>query len=191
MDLTEWPHLEAVTDCRYFDQKAGYCSHYGCGCLGKYLCECLVLRKEDVIQAKVKRIEKNQLSRRNLTPEQISLLRGRRYNRQVRKQGAPKGNSNASKQSRQNDDIVSGRLSAQLGTEYGVSRSTIERDGRDAKTIDQYPDQVSLIIGRRYERTKKQGERTDLTSGQNVQKSTSATIAAEYGLNEKTVRRYG
>jgi hypothetical protein len=42
-------------------------------------------------------------------------------------------------------------------------------------------------LGRKYERAKKQGERTDLTSGQNDQKSTSAErIADEHGTTEKT-----
>jgi hypothetical protein len=47
-----------------------------------------------------------------------------------------------------------------------------------------------LLLGRRYNRAKKQGERTDLTSGQNAQKSTTAEkIAREHGVDEKTVRR--
>jgi hypothetical protein len=62
------------------------------------------------------------------------------------------------------------------------------------------PSQISYMIGRRYERTKKAvtnveglGGRSDkIDEGQNVpQQRTSETIAAEYGLNEKTVRRYG
>jgi hypothetical protein len=47
-----------------------------------------------------------------------------------------------------------------------------------------------LLLGRRYNRAKRQGERTDLTSGQNAQKSTTAEkIAREHGVDEKTVRR--
>jgi DNA modification methylase len=53
-------------------------------------------------------------------------------------------------------------------------------------------DQRRLIIGKRYNREKKQGVRTDLTSGQNVQKLTTAKkIAKENKVNEKTVRRCG
>ena len=48
------------------------------------------------------------------------------------------------------------------------------------------------LLGRKYEALKRQGQRTDLTSGQNVQKSTAAEkIADETGKNEKTVRRAG
>jgi ParB-like chromosome segregation protein Spo0J len=49
-----------------------------------------------------------------------------------------------------------------------------------------------LLLGRRYNRAKKQGERNDLTSGQTVQKSTTAEkLAKEHGVDEKTVRRAG
>jgi hypothetical protein len=49
-----------------------------------------------------------------------------------------------------------------------------------------------LLLGRRYNRAKRQGERTDLTSGQNAQKSTTAEkLAKEHGVDEKTVRRAG
>ena len=46
-------------------------------------------------------------------------------------------------------------------------------------------------IGRIYNRTKKQGKRTDLTSGQNDPKSTAEKIATDHGISEKTVKRYG
>ena len=56
-----------------------------------------------------------------------------------------------------------------------------------------HPDAFTLLLGRRYNRAKRQGERTDLTSGQNDQKCdwTSARIAKEHGVFEKTVRRAG
>lgn len=55
------------------------------------------------------------------------------------------------------------------------------------------PDQYALLRGRRYNRLKKQGERTDLTSGQNVQKltTTAERLAAQHGVDEKTIRRDG
>jgi len=49
------------------------------------------------------------------------------------------------------------------------------------------PEKFKYFIGKLYNESKKQGERTDLTSGQNVQKSKQ--IAEEYKINEKTVRR--
>jgi len=55
------------------------------------------------------------------------------------------------------------------------------------------PDRLSFIRGRRYNRQKQQGVRTDLTYGQNVQKSqtTAEILAAQHGVNEKTIRRDG
>lgn len=53
--------------------------------------------------------------------------------------------------------------------------------------------QLSLLRGRRYNRTKKgHGERGPEKSGQNVQSfSTAESLAAEHGVNEKTIRRDG
>jgi hypothetical protein len=49
-----------------------------------------------------------------------------------------------------------------------------------------------LLLGRRYNRAKKQGERTDITSGKSCQKSTTAErLAKEHGVSEKTVRNAG
>lgn len=51
-------------------------------------------------------------------------------------------------------------------------------------------DAFTLLLGRRYKRAKKQGERTDLTSDRNDQKSTTADrLAAEHGVGPATVRR--
>ncbi|MBK9128206.1 MAG: ParB N-terminal domain-containing protein [Phycisphaerales bacterium] len=72
-------------------------------------------------------IDANQLGRRNLTPDQAALLRGRRYNRLKRKQGRPS-------KSPQNEDFK-GKTAARLAREHGVSRQTIERDGQFAAAI--------------------------------------------------------
>ena len=51
---------------------------------------------------------------------------------------------------------------------------------------------MTLLLGRRYNRTKKQGARTDLTSRQNAEKlNTSATLAKEYGVDPTTIQRAG
>ena len=51
-------------------------------------------------------------------------------------------------------------------------------------------DQFSYFVGRKYERTKRQGERSDLTCGQNDHKlKASQEIAERHGIGEKTVRR--
>lgn len=52
-------------------------------------------------------------------------------------------------------------------------------------------EQFTVLLGWRYLKEKRQGERTDLTSGQNDQKSETAAerIAADHNVSEKTVRR--
>jgi len=53
------------------------------------------------------------------------------------------------------------------------------------------PEQMSLLRGRIYNRSKKQGARTDITSGQNVHKSTSDDLGERFGVSGKTVQRDG
>ena len=61
-------------------------------------------------------IDKNQAGRRNLTPDQASLVRGRRYNRTKKGVGKPAGTILA-----QNDPIST---AARLATEHGVDART-------------------------------------------------------------------
>ena len=75
-------------------------------------------------------IDANQLGRRNLTPDQASLLRGRRYNRIPKRPG-----TRTDLTSDQNDQ----RLPAdeRLATQHGVSAPTIRRDGLFARAVDE------------------------------------------------------
>jgi phage N-6-adenine-methyltransferase len=88
-------------------------------------------------------IDAHQLGRRNLTPEQMSLLRGRRYNRLKRgrednlKQNAPKY---------QNDTSVDTAL--RLAQEHGVSPITIKRDGQFSAAVDKLGLQREMAGGR-------------------------------------------
>jgi len=53
-------------------------------------------------------------------------------------------------------------------------------------------DAFKLLLGRRYNRTKKQGVRTDLTSHQNDEKLTTAdTLGKQHGVSPSTVQRAG
>lgn len=95
-------------------------------------------------------IDANQLGRRNLTPDQLSIIRGRRYNRTKNKAGAPIGNDNASKQCAQNEHIESERTCEQLAESMGVSQATIRRDGKKAEAFDKLaevaPEKASQIL---------------------------------------------
>ncbi len=54
------------------------------------------------------------------------------------------------------------------------------------------PDQFRLLLGRKYNRLKSQGKRTDLTSRQIGEKlETGSKLAGEHGVSSRTVERAG
>ena len=63
----------------------------------------------------------------DLSADQASLLRGRRYNRTKKKHGGKR------EPSRQNDDL---KTAYRLAAQHGVSHGTIERDGAFATAVD-------------------------------------------------------
>jgi hypothetical protein len=71
-------------------------------------------------------IYQTQLARRNLSAERASYFRGKHYELEKKKQGAPEGNTNRS-------NIQSGhsapfeKTSERLGKIYGVDPATIKR----------------------------------------------------------------
>ena len=78
-------------------------------------------------------IDRNQLGRRNLHPDAFTLLLGRRYNRAKKSHGGT--GANQYKQSHQFDD--SAKTSEKLAKEHGVSKATVERAGKFAKSVEQ------------------------------------------------------
>ena len=73
-------------------------------------------------------IDANQLGRRNLSPDVVSLIRGRIYNRVKHKLGGDR---------KSKDHIDPLILSADtLATQYGVGSATIKRDGQFARAVD-------------------------------------------------------
>ncbi|CAB4149083.1 MT-A70-like [uncultured Caudovirales phage] len=78
----------------------------------------------------------NQLGRRNLTPDQRSIIRGRRFNRTKKPIGAPLGSSNASKIKGDKVSPLIPKTSKALAAQYGVSDRTIIRDGKRADAIE-------------------------------------------------------
>ncbi|MCW5967576.1 MAG: hypothetical protein KIT57_03620 [Blastocatellales bacterium] len=72
-------------------------------------------------------IDANQLGRRNLKPDQMTLLRGRRYNRMK----AGRGGDRKSK-----GQIVPLNTAESLAEQYGVSERTIKRDGQFAAAVE-------------------------------------------------------
>jgi phage N-6-adenine-methyltransferase len=81
-------------------------------------------------------IDRNQLGRRNLDSRQMSLLRGRRYNR-TKKPGRP------SEKPGQNV-----RVSAEvLAAEHGVDEKTIRRDGKFAEAVETLGIEREIVTG--------------------------------------------
>jgi hypothetical protein len=89
-----------------------------------------------------------QLSRRNLTPERKSYLRGRRYNEEKRAHGAEPGGRGNQHLVRYHNDTL--RTREALAKEYGVGSATIVRDAVFAEAIDALPseERVEVLSGR-------------------------------------------
>jgi hypothetical protein len=79
-------------------------------------------------------IDNNQLGRRNLTPIQMSLLRGRIYNRAKKADGGTGANQHK-KQVGQNDPPAQ-RTSQAIADRLGVAEVTVRRDGRLAGAVE-------------------------------------------------------
>lgn len=85
-------------------------------------------------------IDTNQLGRRNLLPEQASLLRGRRYNRTKKTQGGT--GANQYQQSGQNVQSATAEL---LAEQHCVTERTIRRDGDFAAAVEELKPLVANI----------------------------------------------
>lgn len=80
-------------------------------------------------------IDRQQLGRRNLTPDQFLLLLGRRYNRTKQARGGQL--PQAEKGIGQNDQPLS--TAEKLAQEHGVSEKTVRRAGQFAAEVDPGP----------------------------------------------------
>lgn len=88
--------------------------------------------REDVIEWMIR----NQLNRRNQTPEQISYFRGKLNEQEKKSVGRPAKLA-------QNEPISGkGSTAEKIGKEFGVSATTIKRDSEFAKAIDAIGKQV-------------------------------------------------
>jgi ParB family chromosome partitioning protein len=87
-------------------------------------------------------IDKNQLGRRNLDARQMSLLRGRRYNRTKltpEQSGALQGEGS--------DKMSDPRSAASLAAEHGVNEKTIRRDGEFAEAVETLGIEREIVAG--------------------------------------------
>lgn len=77
-------------------------------------------------------IDANQLGRRNLTPDQRTLLLGRRYNRAKKAQGG----TGANQHSQKGKLCPSAQTADGIAKRHGVSPRTVKNAGRFAKAVD-------------------------------------------------------
>jgi ParB family chromosome partitioning protein len=77
-------------------------------------------------------IDANQVGRRNLSPEQMSLIRGRMYNR--RKKAEHDGGRGRERSGAQNEPHL--KTAERVAIETGVSAATVKRDAAFTKAVD-------------------------------------------------------
>jgi hypothetical protein len=87
----------------------------------------------------------NQLGRRNLTPEQRSYLRGKRYNLEKR---PDEGHGDQ----RSDGQNAHPNKAEELADEYQVGRATIVSDGEFAEAVDTLEEEVRSMSKRHCER---------------------------------------
>lgn len=80
-------------------------------------------------------MDANQLGRRNITPDQFTLLLGRRYNRAKKAQFSRPGNDSASKRDGQNVQRDIQTTAEKLAVEHGVDERTVRRAGQYAEAV--------------------------------------------------------
>jgi len=83
-------------------------------------------------------IDRNQLGRRNLTPDQMSLIRGRMYNRTKNTHGGDR------KSKPQSEGLITAE---KLASEHGVSRATIERDAQFSNAVEKLGIEAEVTSG--------------------------------------------
>lgn len=125
-------------------------------------------------QAAVNWIINNQLGRRNVTPEQASYLRGKRYNMEKAEHstGRPK------KEDQNDPDFLTGTTAERLADEFKVSAPTIKRDGKFAEAVDKLADTIG-----------DQARTAVLSGNSKVAKQDVVDAAAWYKSNPTTVEQ--
>jgi phage N-6-adenine-methyltransferase len=86
-------------------------------------------------------IDKNQLGRRNLDSRQMSLLRGRRYNRTKKDAGGRAGRDFGA------DKMSTLSTAEALAAEHGVDEKTIRRDGKFAEAVEALGIEREIVAG--------------------------------------------
>ena len=91
----------------------------------------VVSREFDGREAVMDWMDANQLGRRNITPDQFTLLLGRRYNRAKKAQGG----TGANQHEQSGKTYHSAKTAQVLADEYGVSEKTVRNAGQYAEAV--------------------------------------------------------
>ncbi|MEM7385134.1 MAG: hypothetical protein AAF514_09340, partial [Verrucomicrobiota bacterium] len=142
---------------------------------------------------------KNQLGRRNLSPDQASLLRGKLYRAQKKETPNPEGENQHSKVVKgQNDPQPT--TAQKVAKQTGVSEKTVKRDAQFAEAVETLgPEkEKEIMAGKRKEpksevikqaKAKTEGK-ANPSNRQNVGKqSTAEKVAEQTGVTARTVER--
>lgn len=94
----------------------------------------------------------NQLGRRNLNPNQIAYLRGKRYECEKKIWGGDRKSEEVKKSKPHNEELINSKdnsTSSRVAKDCGVGSSTIERNARFSKVVDVLPKDVkdNVLIG--------------------------------------------
>lgn len=125
-------------------------------------------------------IDKNQLARRNLNPDQMAILRGRRYNRVKKQWGGQREKARG-----QNDPLLS--TAEKLASEYSVSPRTIKRDGEVAAYLEDRPDDCRAVLHGEKKLTDVRRESKRATIIENLEDIEAQEIKAVQGVYDVIV----
>ena len=127
-------------------------------------------------------MDANQLGRRNLTPDQRSIMRGRRYNRT--KKAAHDGGKG---KTRVVDTLSATNTAESLAAEHHVSEKTIRRDGKRAEALDKLaetqPEQAQAV--------RDGGKGRSRVDAEVAPTNTAAALAKAHGVSERTIKSDG
>ena len=100
----------------------------------------------DDVEAVKDWIDKNQLSRRNLSPDAFTLLLGRRYNRMKKQVTNPLGLGGKTDKIDGGQNVHHQKTSEQLAEQHGVNEKTVRRSGKFAEEVEADPELQDAVM---------------------------------------------
>jgi len=129
-------------------------------------------------------IDRNQLGRRNLTPDQVTLLMGRVYNRQKKPSGGRTGREFSGDQNEPPK-----RTAEKVAADFGVSPATIKRAGKVVEELTNEEQQAVLKKERALTQIKrdKKEEAREQRRAENAEKVAAAPEPTKSGARYATI----